>query len=147
MSQAVDVRTPFASPIRRHGLAALLRWVRVCDIDELTVERGCAALVRGAQVALVRTVTGDVYAVAHTDPFSGANVIARGIVGTRGGIPTIASPMYKQVFDLRNGRCLDNAGFQPRSGTGDLAVWDVLISDGDVLVTNTPITPPEPAFG
>ena len=147
MSQTTEVMTETVSPVRRHGLAALLRWVRVCDIDDLTVERGCAALVRGEQVALVRTITGDVFAVAHTDPFSGANVIARGIVGTRGGVPTITSPMYKQVFDLRNGRCLDTAGYQPKSGTGDLAVWDVLISDGDVLVTNTPITPPEPAFG
>ena len=35
-------------------------------------------------------------------------MLARGIVGTRGGTPTLASPMYKQVFDLRTGRCLDH---------------------------------------
>ncbi len=39
-----------------------------------------------------------------------ANVIARGIVGTvgtgRGHRDTVASPMYKQVFDLATGECL-----------------------------------------
>lgn len=39
-------------------------------------------------------------------------MIARGIVGTRGDAPTIASPMSKQVFDLRTGVCLDDASVQ-----------------------------------
>ena len=32
-----------------------------------------------------------------------------GIVGTRGDIPFVASPMHKQAFDLRTGQCLDDA--------------------------------------
>jgi nitrite reductase (NADH) small subunit len=35
-------------------------------------------------------------------------VLSRGIVGDRGGVPKIASPMYKQSFDLRTGQCLDD---------------------------------------
>jgi nitrite reductase (NADH) small subunit len=35
-------------------------------------------------------------------------VLARGIVGSRGDRRTVASPMYKQVFDLATGRCLDD---------------------------------------
>jgi nitrite reductase (NADH) small subunit len=35
--------------------------------------------------------------------------MARGIVGSRDGRPTVASPLYKQVFDLATGRCLDDA--------------------------------------
>ena len=85
-------------------------WVDVCAYDDLMPERGAAALVRGRQVAVFRTFDGALYALSNRDPFSGAYVMARGILGTRGGIPTVASPMYKQVFDLRTGRCLDEPG-------------------------------------
>jgi nitrite reductase (NADH) small subunit len=42
------------------------------------------------------------------DPFSGASVLSRGIVGDREGRPTVASPIYKQVFELATGICLDD---------------------------------------
>jgi nitrite reductase (NADH) small subunit len=83
-------------------------WVDVCSYDDLIPERGVAALVHGRQVAVFRTYEGELYALCHRDPFSGAYVLARGILGTRGGVPTVASPMYKQVFDLRTGRCMDD---------------------------------------
>jgi nitrite reductase (NADH) small subunit len=85
-------------------------WVPVCRLKALTPERGAAALVAGVQVALFRTHDDEVYAVQQLDPFSGAHVISRGIVGSRGDAPTVASPMYKQVFDLRTGTCLDPVG-------------------------------------
>jgi nitrite reductase (NADH) small subunit len=84
------------------------RWDDVCGYAELYPERGVCALVRGRQVAIFRTHDGGLYALANRDPFSGAYVLARGIVGSRGGRPTVASPMYKQVFDLATGRCLDD---------------------------------------
>jgi nitrite reductase (NADH) small subunit len=88
------------------------QWRAICRYDELEPERGVAALVDGVQVAIFRlhgsTDSGAVVAVDHHDPFSGANVMARGLVGTRGDRATVASPMYKQVFDLRTGACLDD---------------------------------------
>jgi nitrite reductase (NADH) small subunit len=84
------------------------RWYAVCDYDDLPPERGVCALVDGHQVALFRTHDGRLYALSNRDPFSGAYVLARGIVGSRAGAPTVASPMYKQVFDLATGRCLDD---------------------------------------
>ncbi|MFE5715683.1 nitrite reductase (NAD(P)H) small subunit [Streptomyces sp. NPDC056501] len=51
---------------------------------------------------------GEVYAVGNRDPFSGADVIADGIMGSRDGVPVVASPMHKQEFDLRTGACLDD---------------------------------------
>ena len=84
------------------------RWVDVCAYDDLIPERGAAALVGGQQVAVFRTYTGDLYALSNRDPFSGAYVLARGILGTRGNLPTVASPMFKQVFDLTTGQCLDD---------------------------------------
>ena len=46
--------------------------------------------------------------IGNIDPFSGAAVLSRGIVGDRGGEPTVASPLHKQVFSLASGRCLDD---------------------------------------
>jgi nitrite reductase (NADH) small subunit len=82
--------------------------IAVCHYADLEPERGVAALVDGVQVAVFRLADGTVLAVGHHDPFSGANVIARGLVGTRGDVPIVASPMYKNVFDLRTGVCLDD---------------------------------------
>jgi nitrite reductase (NADH) small subunit len=79
----------------------------VCRYDALLPERGVAALVGERQVAVFRVFDGAVYALDNRDPFSGANVLSRGIVGSRGDAPTVASPMYKQVLDLRTGICLD----------------------------------------
>ncbi|WP_353650537.1 nitrite reductase small subunit NirD [Nakamurella sp. A5-74] len=110
-------------------------WVRVCPVDALTMERGAAALVDGIQIALFRLADGNVHAVQHRDPFSGANVLARGIVGSRQGEPTVASPMYKQVFSLRTGRCLDRAGREPVPGDdGNLVVHAVQVRHGAVHV-------------
>ena len=111
------------------------RAVAVCALRDLAVERGVAALVGDQQVALVRLADDTVHAVSQRDPFSGANVMSRGIVGTRRGEPTLASPMYKQVFSLRTGSCLDAAGRQPLEGSSpDLRSWAVEVRDGIVHV-------------
>jgi nitrite reductase (NADH) small subunit len=101
-----------------------LRWTSVCRLADLLPERGVAALIGGTQVAIFRMGTGQVYAVGNQDPFSGAYVLSRGIVGSRGDVPTVASPMHKQVFDLRTGQCLDDASVQvsthPVQVTGEI---------------------------
>jgi nitrite reductase (NADH) small subunit len=83
-------------------------WTAVCRYDDLIPERGVAALVDGAAVAVFRTHDGQLYAISNLDPFSNASVLSRGIVGDRGGRPTVASPIYKQVFELTTGICLDD---------------------------------------
>lgn len=105
-------------------------WTRVCRVDDLLVERGAAALIDGRQIALFRTFDGRIYATDQIDPFSGAAILSRGIVGDRAGVPTVASPMYKQVFDLRTGACLDTQGKEPRS----VRVHPVAVTDGVVFV-------------
>ncbi|MET8281032.1 nitrite reductase small subunit NirD [Micromonospora sp. NPDC005174] len=86
-----------------------LGWTAVCPLGRLEPERGVAALVDGVQVALFHTVDG-LFAIDNRDPVSGAYVLSRGIVGSRGGVPTVASPLHKQVYDLRTGECLDLPG-------------------------------------
>jgi nitrite reductase (NADH) small subunit len=100
----------------------------VCEYDVLLPERGVAALLGEVQIALFRTHDGKVFALGNQDPFSGANVMSRGIVGSRGDVPTVASPMFKQVFSLRTGECLDDPEVS-------LPVYPVEVVDGQVVVS------------
>lgn len=102
-------------------------WVSVCAFDDLTPDRGAAALVNGEQVAVFRLADDSLHAVSHRDPYSGANIMARGLVGTRGDEPTVASPMLKQVFSLVSGVALDDPDVK-------LAVWPVRLVEGQVEV-------------
>lgn len=101
--------------------------VPVCRLDDLVVERGACVVVDGRQVALFRLHDGTVRALSNRDPFSGAYVLSRGIVGDRRGRPVVVSPVYKQAFDLETGRCLD-----------DLAVgvpaYETAVAEGTVHV-------------
>ena len=102
-------------------------WAPVCRVDALEIERGATALVHGQAVAVFRTYDDEVYALGNYDPFSKASVLARGIVGTRGDIPFVASPMHKHAFDLRTGRCLDDESV-------GVPAYDVRVDEGVVLI-------------
>lgn len=81
----------------------------VCSLADIPRGGGACALVAGRQVAIFRFGAEDrLYALDNRDPFSGSNVLSRGILGTKGGAPKVASPLYKQSFDLRTGQCLDD---------------------------------------
>jgi nitrite reductase (NADH) small subunit len=67
-----------------------------------------AALLNGEQIAIIRTRGDRLFALSNFDPYSKAFVIARGIVGDRGGVAKIASPIFKQNFSLETGECLDD---------------------------------------
>lgn len=102
-------------------------WVQVIAEVELEVEIGVPALVNDAPVAVFKTHDGSVYAVSNLDPRTGSSVIARGIVGSRGDVPTVASPLYKDVFNLRTGVCLDDDAKR-------LEPFEVRVVDGIVQV-------------
>ncbi|QNE36743.1 nitrite reductase small subunit NirD [Leifsonia shinshuensis] len=89
----------------RHTDAARADWVRACRVDDLEPSWGEAVLLRMRQIALFLLGPREVYAVAHEDPANGAPVMARGIVGSRGDRPTVASPLHKEVYDLGTGDC------------------------------------------
>ncbi|MBP2435775.1 nitrite reductase small subunit NirD [Microbacterium amylolyticum] len=110
-------------------------WVRVCALDDLEVERGRAALLGSTQIALVRLIDGTVRAVSNYDPYGQANVLSRGIVGSKSladgsEAPTIASPLHKQAWDLRTGAVVETQGKDEIS----IPVFPVAVDDGQVLV-------------
>ncbi len=99
----------------------------VCQYADLEVEVGVVALVEGEAIAIFRTHDGNIHAISNYDPWSRASVLSRGIVGTRGEVPFVASPMHKQAFDLRTGQCLDDAAVR-------VPTYDVVVTEGLVMV-------------
>jgi nitrite reductase (NADH) small subunit len=85
-------------------------WTAVCAADAVPEHSGVAALLDGVQVAIFRLPGERWYALSNWDPCSGAAVLSRGIVGDAGGVPVVASPVYKERFALDSGRCLDAEG-------------------------------------
>lgn len=83
-------------------------WVDICAFADLVPGWPVGALLDGRQIALVRVGSDRLYAISNFDPYSRAMVMARGIVGDSRGVPKLTSPIYKQGFDLRTGRCLDD---------------------------------------
>ncbi|WP_148253657.1 nitrite reductase small subunit NirD [Aidingimonas lacisalsi] len=98
-----------------------MTWQTICSKADLVDFSGVAAWLETAdgpvQVALFYLPGHDqeLYAVDHHDPFSKANVIARGIVGDLKGQPVVASPIYKQHFRLEDGQCLEDESVQLRT--------------------------------
>lgn len=84
-----------------------INWVKVCKTDDILPYSGVAAMIYGRQIAIFR-LKNEFYAISDFDPFSGAYVLSRGIVGDRAGVVKVASPIYKQSFSLLTGECLDD---------------------------------------
>ncbi|MEA3192885.1 MAG: assimilatory nitrate reductase catalytic subunit [Betaproteobacteria bacterium] len=100
--------------------------MKVCRLDDIVPDSGVCALVAGEQVAVFR-IAEQIYAVGNRDPFSGANVLSRGIVGDLKGELVVASPVFKQHFSLRTGRCLEDASVR-------VPVYAARVEDGFVVV-------------
>lgn len=108
------------------------QWVDVCHLDDITPNTGVGALIAGQSVALFRVGNEKrIYALSNKDPFSQANVMARGIIGDLQGERVIASPIYKQHFSLATGRCLEDKDQK-------LSVFPTKIENGRVWVGTVP---------
>jgi nitrite reductase (NADH) small subunit len=100
---------------------------RICRLEDILPNCGVCALVEGKQVAVFRLSDDRVFAVGNSDPFSGANVLSRGIVGDINGELVVASPVYKQHFSLLTGRCIEDASIS-------VPVYRALVDGADVVV-------------
>ncbi|WP_199433904.1 nitrite reductase small subunit NirD [Qaidamihabitans albus] len=91
-------------------------WVAVCPVESVPRGDGVAALLdNGEQVAIFRTESDEFHGLSNMDPFSGAAVLSRGIVGDADGVAVVASPVYKQRFELSTGACLDDENVRVRT--------------------------------
>ncbi len=84
-----------------------MSWTTICNINDINPNAGVCALLGDEQVAIFR-VSDKFYAIGNRDPFSNANVLSRGIVGNLSDAVVVASPIYKQHFNLETGNCLED---------------------------------------
>ncbi len=105
---------------------------RICKLEALTPLQGCGALIGDEQVALflVPHTEQKVLAVQNWDPIGQAHVISRGIVGDVKGEICVASPLYKQHFNLETGQCIEKTEIK-------LKTWSVFIKEGDVYLASS----------
>ncbi|WP_028470169.1 nitrite reductase small subunit NirD [Neptunomonas japonica] len=103
-------------------------WLDLCSINDLVANSGVCALLKEEQVALFYLPNEQkVFAVGQYDPFGNANVMSRGIIGSKQGQLFVASPLYKQHFLLEDGSCLEDAAIS-------LPVWKTQIINERVMI-------------
>jgi NAD(P)H-dependent nitrite reductase small subunit len=84
-------------------------WLDICSVDDLQPNSGVCALVDGQQVAIFYMPAEQaVFAIGNYDPIGKAYVLSRGMIGDISGVPVVASPLYKQHYDLKTGQCLED---------------------------------------
>lgn len=107
-------------------------WEAICTVEDLVPESGIAVWTQDGPVAVFYLPhrLPALFAISHSDPFSGANVLARGITGDLKGEPIVASPLYKQHFNLRTGACLEDDSVVVKT-------YPVLL-DGDRILLEIP---------
>src|SRR5690625_6546527 len=116
--------------------------IDICALEQLSPGRGAAAWSGDTQGAVFRLAEDRVRAVQQKDPYSGVNLLSRGLVGShelegeQAGevVPTIASPMYKQAWNLDTGEVLDSGG----GARLPIAVFDAEGRDGRVRLASEP---------
>ncbi len=87
-------------------------WTDICNINDILPNMGRCALFQGEQVAIFRIqehTAEKFYAIHNLCPFSKANIISRGIIGSMANQTVVASPLYKQHFDLNTGMCIEDS--------------------------------------
>jgi len=102
-------------------------WTRICPVDDIIPNAGVCALVEGRHVAVFRLGLGQFFAIDNIDPKSGASVLSRGLVGNLGDRLVVASPIYKNHFDLTSGECIEAAEHSVKA-------HDVHVHEGVVFV-------------
>lgn len=103
-------------------------WISVCFEDDLFADTGICAKVKGKQVAIFKSSRlNEVFAISNYDPVGEANVLSRGIIGSLGDAVVVASPLYKEHFNLRTGECLEKPEYS-------VSVYPVKIEQGVVQI-------------
>jgi nitrite reductase (NADH) small subunit len=104
-------------------------WIAVCNLDDIVPNTGVCALLNNSQIAVFHVTDGGprVFAIDNYDPNSEASVLSRGLVGSLGERIVVASPIYKQHFDLQTGECLE----APANSVG---TYPARVADGKVWV-------------
>lgn len=98
----------------------------VCSVSDLVINSGVSALVNDKQIAIFY-IDDQVHAIDNYDPIGKAYVMSRGMTGSKGDDLVVASPLYKENYNLLTGACLDN-------DSASVTVYPAKIEGSSVLV-------------
>ncbi len=116
-------------------------WTDICELGELQPFAGVAALVDDTQLALFYlpgTNSDKVFAIGNHDPMAAnAAVLANGIIADIDGEPTVASPLYKHHYRLRDGVCLESPEHSVGSRPARILAGKVQLHTAADTVDNT----------
>ena len=111
-------------------------WRTICNTSDLVKDSGISALLESEansvaedeQIAIfhIPNSAEQIFAVGNYDPIGQANVLYRGLVGCIDDEPVVSSPLYKQHYSLKTGRCLQE--------NKTIAVYLIRIEDEEVQV-------------
>lgn len=103
-------------------------WFQVCFENDLFADTGVCAKVNGKQVAIFKSGRlNELFAISNYDPIGEANVLSRGMIGSLGEAIVVASPLYKEHYNLRTGECLEKPEYS-------VEVFPVKVENGVVHV-------------
>ena len=106
-------------------------WFDVCELADILPSMGRCALFNSKQIAIFRVFNSagveEFYAIDNYCPFSHANTLSRGITGNLNGKTVIASPLYKQHFDLTSGECLEDE-------TASVKTYPISLEDNKIIL-------------
>lgn len=105
-----------------------LHWTAVCKTADILPGTGVCALVDDRHIAIFRLGAASYHAIDNIDPRSGASVLSRGLLGNLGERIVVASPLYKNHFDLRNGECIEAPEHSVRAHTARVEGDQVVVA-------------------
>ena len=86
-----------------------IKWQDICAREDLVPGSGVVVKLANTAAALYwpDPESPQLFAMAHKDPFSQAEVLAWGLLCEASGEWSVAAPLYKQHFRLSDGVCLE----------------------------------------
>lgn len=103
-------------------------WIQVCSEKDLLNDTGVCAKVNNQQIAIFKSgKLNELFAISNYDPIGEANVLSRGIIGSIGEQIVVASPLYKEHYNLHTGICVEKPEYA-------VQVYPVKIENGVVQI-------------
>ena len=114
--------------LQREKIMSEKNWIGVCFEEDLLEDTGVCAKVNDKQIAIFKSRRlQQLFAISNYDPVGEANVLSRGILGSIGDAVVVASPLYKEHFNLVTGECLEKPEYK-------VDVFPVRIKEGQVQI-------------
>lgn len=95
------------------------QWFDICNIDDILPSMGRCALFNEQQIAIFRVFDENgqeqFFAIDNFCPFSQSNTLSRGLTGSIANKIVVASPIYKQHFELLTGYCIEDTSINVKT--------------------------------